>query len=212
MKVLVTAGPTREPIDLIRFLSNRSTGKMGFALADQAVQRGHVVKLIAGPVSLDTPRGVDRQDVETTKEMLEAVRFAVPWCDALIMAAAVSDWRPAAIHPGKMKKRNAVLDIPLERTEDILMEIAPLKGGRLFVGFAAEAENIEVEARRKLREKGLDLIVANDVTESDAAFEAETNRVTLFDGKGEVKKFPLASKQDVASCLMQCIEERLYAL
>ena len=204
MKVLVTAGPTRESIDLIRFLSNRSTGKMGFALADQAVQRGHVVKLIAGPVSLDTPRGVDRQDVETTKEMLEAVRFAVPWCDALIMAAAVSDWRPAAIHPGKMKKRNAVLDI--------LMEIAPLKGGRLFVGFAAEAENIEVEARRKLREKGLDLIVANDVTESDAAFEAETNRVTLFDGKGEVKKFPLASKQDVASCLMQCIEERLYAL
>lgn len=209
MKILVTAGPTREPIDPIRFLSNRSTGKMGFAVADQAARRGHEVKLVAGPVSLATPEGVDRRNVETAGEMLRAVEESVPWCDVLIMTAAVSDWRPAVVQTNKIKKREPVSGISLERTRDILQEIAPLKGHRMYVGFAAETDHLEQEARRKLREKGLDLIVANDATQADAAFEADTNRVTLFSANGDVENVPLMPKKDVASRLIKKVEQLL---
>jgi phosphopantothenoylcysteine decarboxylase/phosphopantothenate--cysteine ligase len=209
MKILVTAGPTREPIDPIRFLSNRSTGKMGFAIAEQATVRGHEVKLIAGPVSLATPDGVHRRNVETAEEMLRAVEESVSWCDVLIMTAAVSDWRPAVVRPNKLKKRETLSEISLERTRDILQEMASRKGDRVYVGFAAETESLEEEAKRKLRDKGLDLIVANDATQPDAAFEADTNRVTLFHANGEEEHVPLMLKRDVATHLIKKVEKIL---
>jgi len=209
MKLLVTAGPTREPVDPIRFLSNRSTGKMGFAVADRGAARGHEVNLIAGPVSLLTPENVHRRDVETAEEMLCAVEECVSWCDVLIMTAAVCDWRPARVRPNKIKKRDAVSEISLERTKDILLEILPLKGDRVYVGFAAETEHLEQEAKRKLRDKGLDLIVANDATQPDAAFEADTNRVTLYSAEGVVEQLPLMPKRDVAAHLIRKVEQLL---
>ena len=206
MRIVVTAGPTREAIDPVRFISNRSSGKMGYALADAAVQRGHEVKLISGPVQLAPPTGAHIVSVTTAAEMLEAVHAHVPWCDVLIMAAAVADYRPRIVSPVKLKKSHTPLLLELEPAPDILASLRPLKGSRVFVGFAAETGNPEREGRRKLREKGLDLVVANDVSRSDAGFEADTNQVLLLATDGSARELPLMSKRDVAAEILNWIE------
>ena len=206
MKILVTAGPTREPIDAVRFLSNRSSGKMGYAVARAAVRRGHAVRLVSGPVALAPPDGAAVTAVRTAADMLEAVRANLPWCDVLIMAAAVADWRPVRPAAGKLKKRKMAPTLELERTADILDAVRPHKGGRLLVGFAAETDAVEREARRKLVAKGLDLIVANDVGREDAGFEADTNRVTFLAPDGTSDALPLLGKDEVAERLLDRVE------
>ena len=227
MKILITAGPTREPLDPVRFLSNRSSGKMGYALAAAAAARGHEVTLISGPVAL--PSVVDaaagrilgkRPEVASTKnvqivrvvtaaDMLAAVKLHLPKCDALIMAAAVADWRPVRVAWRKMKKGGAQrLTLNLKRTPDILKTIRGLKGRRLFIGFAAETHNLRAEAGRKLREKKLDLIVANDVSQPGAGFEADANQVMLIAADGAEQALPLMSKRAVAERILDWIETR----
>jgi phosphopantothenoylcysteine decarboxylase/phosphopantothenate--cysteine ligase len=207
MNYLVTAGPTREPIDPVRFLSNRSTGKMGYAVAAAAAERGHRVRLVSGPVALPTPPGVTRRDVTTAAEMARAVQEDIAWCDVLVMVAAVADWRPETVRAHKWKKQGAErAALSLVRTPDILEMVKPCKGSRIFVGFAAETREVEEEAVRKLRAKGLDLIVANDVSGDDAGFGADTNRVVFLHRDGTREALPLLSKHDVARRLLDRIE------
>ncbi len=208
MKLLVTAGPTREPIDPVRFISNRSSGKMGYAVASAAHKRGHSVVLISGPVALRPPTGVRCVNVNTAADMLAAVRKNIKRCDALVMAAAVSDWRPAEFSREKIKKNKMPDLLPLAQNPDILMTVAPKKGKRIFVGFAAETGRLRPEALRKLREKNLDLIVANDVRRPDAGFETDTNRVVLFSADGEQEALPLMSKKHVAERIIKWIEQK----
>ena len=206
MRLLITAGPTREHIDPVRFISNRSTGKMGFALAERAAARGHTVTLIAGPVALATPAAVRRLDVVSAAEMLDAVRAELPAADALIMCAAVADWRPRSIHPVKLKKREMSATLELEPNPDILLTVKPAKEGRLFVGFAAETGDPLAEARRKLESKGLDLMVANDVSQPGAGFATDTNRVTLLAPGAPAERLPLMSKRDVADRILDRLQ------
>jgi len=208
MRILVTAGPTREPLDPVRFLSNRSSGKMGYAVAAVAKERGHEVLLISGPVAIEPP-DVKVIQIMTAEEMLDAVEKNIEWCDALVMAAAVADWRPAMISKSKIKKKSGSDFAPtvhLERTPDILKRVSAKKGARVFVGFAAETENLEEEAKRKLLEKGLDLIVANDVSATDAGFEVDDNRVILFPKDGQPDPLPLMPKPEVAERIIAWIE------
>jgi phosphopantothenoylcysteine decarboxylase/phosphopantothenate--cysteine ligase len=206
MQILITAGPTREPLDPIRFLSNRSTGKMGFALAREAARRGHLVTLVAGPVALDTPDGVHRIDVVTAEQMSVEVKAKVERCEVLIMTAAVADWRPAHYEPDKIKKHDGEQILRLTRTEDILLALTPFKGDRVFVGFAAETRDLIPEAMRKLRVKGLDLMVANDASRNDAGFETDTNQVVLLDRYGMEESFPLLTKVETAARLLDRVE------
>jgi len=198
MRILVTAGPTREHIDPVRFISNRSTGKMGFAVAAEAAAAGHDAVLVAGPVSLPTPGGVRRIDVVSALDMLAAVRGELAGADILVMSAAVADWRPAEAAAVKLKKSAMAPSIPLVPNPDILREVAPLKGDRVFVGFAAETGAPDAEARRKLADKGLDFICANDVTAPGAGFGTDTNLVTVFGRGGFRLELPLMPKRDVA--------------
>ncbi len=200
--ILITAGPTREPIDPVRFLSNRSTGRMGFAIAQAAAEAGHTVTLIAGPVELPTPPNVRRVDVVTARDMLAAVQRELVQADVLIASAAVADWRPETCSPTKLKKSGMNGVLRLVPNPDILKTILPQKGNRRFIGFAAETGEPTAEAGRKLREKGLDLIVANDVTAPGAGFAVETNRVTLLYPDGRREALPLLSKLDLARRLI----------
>lgn len=202
MHVLITAGPTREPIDPVRFISNRSTGRMGFAIAQAAAEAGHAVTLIAGPVALPTPPNVRRVDVITACDMLAAVQRELGQADVLIASAAVADWRPETCSPTKLKKSGMDGVLRLVPNPDILKTIRPQKGNRLFIGFAAETGEPTAEAERKLREKGLDLIVANDVTAPGAGFAVETNRVTLLYPDGRREALPLLSKLDLSRRLI----------
>jgi phosphopantothenoylcysteine decarboxylase/phosphopantothenate--cysteine ligase len=206
MKILVTAGPTREALDPVRFLSNRSTGKMGYAVAAVAAAQGHEVHLISGPVSLEVPEGVAVSRVVTAAAMLEAVLADLEWCDALVMSAAVADWRPKTVAAGKLKKADMSATLELERTADILQAVAEQKQAQIVVGFAAETENLLAEAQRKLAAKGLDLIVANDVSRPDAGFEVDTNAVTFVSAEG-VAELPLMSKREVAERLVLWLEQ-----
>lgn len=208
MKILITAGPTREAIDPVRFLSNRSTGKMGFAVAQAAAERGHAVTLIAGPVALATPPGVIRVDVVSALDMLAAVQRLLPDHQALVMSAAVADWRPAKASAVKLKKSDMRPVIELEPNPDILKTIRPAKEQRLFVGFAAETGDPVAEARRKLEAKGLDLIVANDVAQPDAGFAVDTNRVTFITGAEPPRALPLQSKLEVGREIVLWLEAR----
>ena len=208
MKLLITAGPTREPIDPARFISNRSSGKMGYAMASVALRRGHKVVLISGPVSVQPPPNAVLIKVVTAADMLAAVNKKIGWCDALIMSAAVSDWRPAEFSKEKIKKHKMPDLLPLAQNPDILMTVAPKKGKRIFVGFAAETGRLRPEALRKLREKNLDLIVANDVSRPGAGFETDTNRVTLFSAGGKHVKLPLMTKEKIAGLIIKWIEQR----
>jgi phosphopantothenoylcysteine decarboxylase/phosphopantothenate--cysteine ligase len=209
MKILITAGPTREHLDPVRFLSNRSTGKMGFAIAQAAAERGHTVTLVAGPVSLPTPEHVLRVDVVSALDMLAAVQRLLPYQDALVMSAAVADWRPTEASATKLKKAEMRPVIELEPNPDILKTIRSQKGQRVFVGFAAETGDPIAEAVRKLETKGLDLIVANDVTQPDAGFAVDTNRVTFIAVAEDPRSLPLQSKIDVGREIVAWVERHL---
>jgi len=210
--VVVTAGGTHEPIDPVRVVANRSSGKQGFALAQSALDRGADVTLIAGPVHLPTPVGAKRLDVETAVEMRDAVMTAVEGADALLMAAAVADFRPVLTAAEKIKRRDGVPEVQFEPTDDILGLVTEKRSETshptVVVGFAAESQDLLENARAKLEEKGLTLIVANDINAPDAGFAVDTNRVTLIDAQGEVKELPLMSKTEVAEVVM----ERVVAL
>ncbi len=214
-RVVVTAGGTREPIDAVRAIVNRSSGKMGFALAAEAARRGADVVLVAGPTALPTPAGVRRVDVETALEMREAVRAELSPASVVVMAAAVADFRPAARIPGKLKKEDlpedAGLELALVRNPDILAELARERGARVVVGFAAESEDVIPAARRKLARKGCDLLVANDVSRSDAGFESDQNAVALLAPDGDVEELPLLPKREVAVRIWDRIEKLLGA-
>jgi phosphopantothenoylcysteine decarboxylase/phosphopantothenate--cysteine ligase len=205
VRILVTAGPTREAIDPVRFVSNRSSGRMGYAVAEAAGARGHEVTLISGPVALRGPVGVLRVDVESAADMEAAVGSRFEACDALVMAAAVADWRPKHRSGVKLKKGAGPAVLEMERTTDILAGLRDRKGGRIVVGFAAETGDPVPEARRKLIEKGLDLVVANDVLEPGAGFEVETNRVTLV-SREAVEALPLMTKRELANRLIAWVE------
>jgi phosphopantothenoylcysteine decarboxylase/phosphopantothenate--cysteine ligase len=205
VKILVTAGPTREPIDPVRFISNRSSGKMGYAVARAAVRLGHEAILVSGPVSLPPPEKAEMIAVVTAAEMLAAVQGNVERCDALVMAAAVCDWRPRTPCRQKIKKLEMSRALPLKPTPDILRSVRSKKGNRIFVGFAAETRDVLAEARRKLAEKGLDLIVANDVSRPDSGFDVDTNQVTLLSADGQCQELPLLSKDAVAERIIKWI-------
>lgn len=200
LQVLVTAGPTREALDPVRFLSNRSSGRMGFALAAEASRRGARATLISGPVSLPTPRGVERVDVLSAQQMLEAVSVRFPACDVLIAAAAPGDFRAKEVASHKIKKHgSSTYTLELEANPDIVASVARGKSPRqIVVGFAAETQHLEAEARRKLEEKHLDAIAANDVSQPDAGFDVPTNRITWITSDGSLQEWPLLSKDEVA--------------
>ena len=204
MKIVISAGPTRERIDAVRFLSNRSSGKMGFALAGAAVEAGFDTVLVAGPVHLETPAGVRRIDVESAAEMATAVKREAADADIVIMAAAVADYRPKQQLSGKMKKKDGNLTLELERTEDILKSLGETKRpGQILIGFAAETENLEQYALDKLKRKNLDWIAANDVSRSDIGFGSDANAVTLYGRSGEKIALPIASKAEIAAALLK---------
>lgn len=197
-KVIVTAGPTVEDIDAVRFVSNRSTGRMGYAMAEAARDRGAEVVLISGPTALAVPARVEHVPVRSAQQMLEAVSARLAGAQMIAMAAAVSDYRPAASAAGKIKKTPGDSSLELVRTPDILATIGPQKGDRLFVGFAAETDDVTGYARRKLRDKNLDLILANDVSRTDAGFAVNTNAGVLMDRTGQEEELSLMSKREMA--------------
>jgi phosphopantothenoylcysteine decarboxylase/phosphopantothenate--cysteine ligase len=206
--VLVTAGPTQEDLDPVRFLSNHSSGKMGYALARAARRRGAEVILVSGPTSLPSPAKVATVPVRSALEMREAVLRHLEKASILLMAAAVSDYRPKQAAAQKMKKTSASAVLDLERNPDILLEAGRSKGNRVFVGFAAETQNLLKNAKEKLAQKNLDLIVANDVSLPGAGFRADTNIVKVIDRSGRADKFPLMSKEDLADRIL----DRLLAI
>ncbi len=198
-RVLISAGPTREAIDPVRFLSNHSSGKMGFALAQVAQQRGAEVVLVSGPTALDPPPGVEVVSVVSAEDMYKALSSRLSWATLVIMAAAVADYRPTRVHAHKVKKSAGLLaNLSLEPTPDILSSLSRLRTTQCMVGFAAETDNLLGHARAKLAAKGLDLIVANNVLTPGAGFGSDTNQVTMIDRNGQVTELPLLSKREVA--------------
>lgn len=208
-KLLITAGPTRENIDPVRYLTNRSSGKMGYALAEEAAKLGADVTLVSGPVSIQPPINVQTICVYSAEDMYEAVTERYLNADVVIKTAAVADYRPKYVLDKKMKKQDGELTISLERTKDILKELGKTKTHQFLVGFAAETNDVEVYARKKLVEKNLDLVVANDVTEAGAGFGSDTNIVTLYDQKGEKLELPILSKNEVAQKILAKVQELL---
>jgi phosphopantothenoylcysteine decarboxylase/phosphopantothenate--cysteine ligase len=204
-KVLVTAGPTEEPIDPVRFLSNRSSGKMGFAIARAARRRGAEVTLISGPTALTAPSQIRFMAVRSAVEMHEAVMNHLANASVLIMAAAVSDYRPQRKAAGKIKKNQTKMVLELELNPDILTEAGKNKKSQTLVGFAAETENLLQSGREKLKKKNLDLLVANDVTLPGAGFAVDTNIVKIIDRDGKVEELPLMTKEDLADCILDRI-------
>ena len=202
-RVLISAGPTQEAIDPVRFISNRSSGKMGYALAEAAQARGAEVLLVSGPTALRPPAGVEFFPVTTAEDMRKAIMGRFAWSDTVIMAAAVADFRPARPSPQKLKKRQGpVTHLELEPTDDILKELGDRRTTQLLVGFAAETEDLLAHAREKLHAKGVDLLVANDVTAAGSGFGSDTNRVVLFNHDGDAESLPLLPKRDVADRIL----------
>ncbi len=197
-KLLITAGPNHEAIDPVRYLTSRSSGKMGYALARAGVRRGAEVTLISGPTSLPPPAGTRLVRVKTAAEMREAVMDAFPQSTAVVMAAAVADYSPERFIPRKLKKGEKPIQLHLKPNPDILKELGAKKNGQILVGFAAETEELVANAKKKLREKNLDLIVANDVTAEGSGFEGDTNVATILDRKGNVQPLPLMTKEELA--------------
>jgi phosphopantothenoylcysteine decarboxylase/phosphopantothenate--cysteine ligase len=205
--VLITAGPTEEPIDPVRFITNRSSGKMGFALARIARRRGAEVILISGPTALPAPPNIKFISVHSAAQMREAVLANLENASILLMAAAVSDYRPRKISPGKIKKSEMDMMLVLERNPDILSEAGKRKDHRILVGFAAETENLLQNAQSKLIEKNLDLIVANDVTLPGAGFKVDTNIVKFLDRSGKVEELPLMTKEELAERILDRVPQ-----
>ncbi len=204
---MVTAGPTREPMDPVRYISNRSSGRMGVEVAAAAWRRGASVRLVAGPLSVAVPAGIDLVPVETTEQMATAVADALREADVLIMAAAPADFRPAAPATAKIKKKNAPATIELSPTADILVTTRERrKKGSITVGFALETNDVLQGGRDKLAAKGLDLVVVNDATEPGAGFNVQTNRVTIISRTGEETVLPLMDKRDVADAILDQVE------
>ena len=205
-KVMVTAGPTRELLDPVRHLTNPSSGKMGYALARAAKWRGAEVTLVSGPSSLTPPQGVSLVRVTTAQEMYAAVTEQFTEMDAVVMAAAVSDYRPKKRAEEKIKKIKASEFLELEKTEDILLRLGELKEGQILVGFAAETEDLLENAKVKLSQKNLDFIVANDLTAANAGFGSDTNEVTILWPGGQVENLPSKSKEVIAMEIWDRVE------
>ena len=201
-KLLITAGPNREPLDPVRYLSNRSSGKMGYALARAAIRRGAEVALISGPTELEPPAGARLTSVTTAAEMRHAVLEEFSGCTAVIMAAAVSDYRPVDFARKKIKRGKGPIELRLEPNPDILKEISARKNGKMLVGFAAETGELVANAAKKLKDKNLDMIVANDVSEAGAGFDVDTNVATILDRAGTVRSLPLMSKDELAEQIL----------
>jgi len=197
-RLLITAGPNQEPIDPVRHLTSRSSGKMGYALARAGVRRGAAVTLISGPTFLPPPSGARVVRVKTAAEMRQAVLEEFPGATAVVMAAAVADYSPERFVPQKLKKGDRAIQLNLKPNPDILKELGARKNGKILVGFAAETEDLVANAKKKLRDKNLDLIVANDVTQEGSGFEAETNAATILDRKGNAHRLPLMTKEELA--------------
>lgn len=197
-RLLITAGPNREPIDPVRYVSNRSSGKMGYALAHAAIRRGAEVVLISGPTALAAPAGARLVPVITAEEMRNAVLREFDQSTSVVMAAAVSDYRVASAATQKIKRGKGTLELRLEPNPDILKELGVRKDGKLLVGFAAETEELLANARKKLREKNLDMVVANNVAEAGSGFDGDTNIATIVDRTGAVQSLPLMSKGELA--------------
>jgi len=209
-RVVVTAGPTRESIDPVRVVTNRSSGRMGFRIAEAAWERGADVVLISGPSALPAPTGVTLQRIETTAELEAAVRDALVSAAVLVMAAAPADYRPATASAGKIARTAGAVTLPLEPTSDILAATADVRPpGAVIVGFALETGDAEAKGRAKLARKDLDLIVVNDALEPGAGFEIETNRVTILAREGDVIEVPLQDKRGVADAILDAVEGRL---
>ncbi|MBW1722518.1 MAG: bifunctional phosphopantothenoylcysteine decarboxylase/phosphopantothenate--cysteine ligase CoaBC [Deltaproteobacteria bacterium] len=208
LRVLVTAGPTQEPIDPVRYITNRSSGKMGYAVAKVAAQRGAEVTLVSGPCDLKPPVGVRLHRVRTTEEMRRAVLKERPGVDVIIKAAAVLDYKPREMSRQKIKKENGTPSLDLVCTPDILAELGKTKDTPpcILVGFAAETEDLLAHASRKLNQKNLDLIVANDVTRKDAGFDADTNQVKILYRDGHTEDLPLMNKEDVADHILDSVK------
>jgi phosphopantothenoylcysteine decarboxylase/phosphopantothenate--cysteine ligase len=208
-KVLVTAGGTQEPLDPVRVLTNRSSGRQGYALAQAALDAGAQVTLITTPTALTLPVGATVIRVETAKQMLDAVMRGFPECDTLIMAAAVADFRPKDVADNKIKKEGGIPQMELEATDDILKAVAGLKAGKkrsqIVAGFAAESQNLLENASNKLQSKKLDLIAANDISARDAGFSVETNRITLLYPDARTESLPLMSKTETAGIIIERI-------
>ncbi len=209
LRVLITAGPTYEPIDPVRFVGNRSSGKMGYAIAQAAHERGAEVVLVSGPTRLPTPPGVHRISVQTAEQMFQAVQEQFPACDILIATAAVADYRPERVYPFKHKRKKTPWTLRLVPNPDIVGTVAQHKGERIVVGFAAETDKLLENARAKLRQKNLDLIALNDVLDPQSGFEVDTNRLTLVFADGRVQPLPLMSKRECAEHLLDAIETLL---
>lgn len=201
-KILVTAGGTIEPLDPVRYIGNRSTGRMGYAVAAEAARRGAEVVLVSGPSALKDPEGVRVIRIETARQMREAVLREFPTAAAVIKSAAVADYRPAVVADQKIKKSDEDLTLKFVRNPDILLELGQKKEHQVLVGFAAETCQVEEYARRKLSKKNLDFIVANDVSEADAGFGVDTNRIKLIDRSGKMTAYPLMSKKELAGIIL----------
>jgi phosphopantothenoylcysteine decarboxylase/phosphopantothenate--cysteine ligase len=202
-KILVTAGPTKEVIDPVRFLTNRSSGKMGYAIAEAASRYGADVTLVSGPTTLARPANVNFVQIESAQEMYEEVMKYYHDTDIVIKAAAVADYRPVIRYDQKMKKKEGDLSIQLERTIDILKTLGVRKEKQILVGFAAETENVQAYAEKKLESKNLDMIVANNVTQEGAGFGVDTNILTIYTKQGERQELPLLSKQEAAKEILK---------
>jgi phosphopantothenoylcysteine decarboxylase / phosphopantothenate---cysteine ligase len=206
VRFVVTAGPTREAIDPVRFISNRSSGKMGYAIAEAALASGHEVTLISGPASIAPPRGAKNVSIITSDELHVAVHRAVRKCDVLVMSAAVSDYKPAAPAARKLKKRKSSFTLRLIPTRDVLASL-PKRRRYLVLGFAAETHDLEINAQKKLRAKNCDAIVANDVSGTATGMESDENEVTIFFRNGEMRKILRASKKNIARKLVKIISK-----
>ena len=209
-RVLVSAGPTQEPIDPVRFISNRSSGKMGYAVAEAAQARGAQVVLVTGPTALPTPRGIEVVAVATAEEMLQVLSMRLAWSTTVIMAAAVADFRPTHPAAQKIKKQGQIAQtLNLERTTDILASLSAQRTTQLLIGFAAETSDLTAHAQAKLTAKGLDLIVANDVTREGAGFGSDQNAATLIDRQGDMTELPLMPKRALADAILNRAQELL---
>ena len=208
VRLLVTAGGTREAIDPVRYIGNRSSGKMGYAIAAIAAERGAEVTLVSGPVALAAPPGVTRVSVESALEMRDAVLAAFPTVDIVIKAAAVADYRPEVVAEQKIKKQSSSMTVNLIKNPDILAELGSNKSGQFLVGFAAETQDLAKNAAEKLRRKNLDMLVANDVTQAGAGFESETNIVKVFYQDGDSEELPQMSKRELAAVLLDRVQQK----
>jgi phosphopantothenoylcysteine decarboxylase/phosphopantothenate--cysteine ligase len=204
VRFLVTAGPTREPIDPVRYISNRSSGKMGYAIAEAVLAEGHDVTLISGPVNLDPPHDAKLISVSTSDEMFEAVHQHTDKCDICVLCAAVADYKPAHVSSTKIKKQSDKFSLELVPTRDILNSLGQRQDRQfVLIGFAAETDHLEENATKKLRAKNCDIIVANDVSDANSGLESDANEVTILFRNGEKKKISRAQKKIIAHELVK---------